>query len=53
MCLRYTRRALEDALAGQATNAWLARTERAAHAHGVTHEEVIAALDAVRDENGW
>jgi post-segregation antitoxin (ccd killing protein) len=47
-----TRRAIEDALAGQATNAWLAELAKLPPS-GVTHEEVIAALDAVRDEHGW
>ena len=46
-----TRRAIEDELAGQETNEWLARIS--ARSYGVSHDQVIAALDAVRDENGW
>ena len=45
------RKALEDELAGQETNEWLARIS--ARSYGVSHDQVIAALDAVRDENGW
>lgn len=46
-----TQEALRDRLAGRRTSAWLdhVRAERPA---GVTHEEVIAALDAVRTEAG-
>ena len=46
-----TRRAIEDELAGQETNEWLARIS--ARSYDVSHDQVIAALDAVRDENGW
>ena len=46
-----TRRAIEDELAGQETNEWLARIST--RSYGVSHDQVIAALDAVRDENGW
>jgi len=46
-----TRRAIEDELAGQETNEWLARI--GARSYGVSHDQVMAALDAVRDENGW
>jgi post-segregation antitoxin (ccd killing protein) len=42
-------KALEQELAGQATNAWLAEIRRLPPS-GVSHDEVIAALDAARDE---
>ena len=44
-------KALEEELAGKATNEWLARIS--ARSYGVSHDQVIAVLDAVRDENGW
>jgi post-segregation antitoxin (ccd killing protein) len=44
-----TQRAIEQALAGRATNAWLDRIRRLPPA-GVTHEQVIEALDAAREE---
>jgi post-segregation antitoxin (ccd killing protein) len=44
-----TQRALEQALAAQATNAWLARIRKLPPS-GVTHEQVIEALDAAREE---
>jgi post-segregation antitoxin (ccd killing protein) len=44
-------KALEEELAGQETNEWLAQIS--ARSYGVSHDQVIAALDAVRDENGW
>lgn len=44
-------KALEEELAGPETNEWLARIS--ARSYGVSHDQVIAALDAVRDENGW
>lgn len=43
--------ALERVLAVQETKVVLNRI-RARH-YGVSHDEVMAALDAVRDENGW
>lgn len=47
-----TRRAVEDELAGQATTTWLTEVRRLPPS-GVTHEQVIEALDAARDELGW
>jgi post-segregation antitoxin (ccd killing protein) len=47
-----TQRAIEEALSGQATDRWLAELAKLPPS-GVTHEQVIAALDAVRDEYGW
>jgi post-segregation antitoxin (ccd killing protein) len=44
-----TQQALEQALAGRATNAWLASL-RDLPPTGVTHEQVIEALDAAREE---
>jgi len=44
-----TQKALEAELVGRATNAWLAEIRRLPPS-GVTHDEVIAALDAARDE---
>lgn len=44
-----TRDALERELAGRATNAWLDRIRRLPPT-GITHEEVMAAIDAGRDE---
>jgi post-segregation antitoxin (ccd killing protein) len=44
-----TQKALEQALAAQASNAWLARV-RLLPPSGVTHEQVIEALDAAREE---
>ena len=42
-------KALEDELAGQETNKWLASIRRLPPS-GVSHDQVIAALDAARDE---
>ena len=42
-------KALEAELAGQATNVWLAEIRRLPPS-GVGHDEVIAALDAAREE---
>jgi len=47
-----TQKALEHALAAQATNAWLATLDDLPPA-GVSHEQALAALDAARDELGW
>jgi post-segregation antitoxin (ccd killing protein) len=47
-----TQRAIEQELAGQATDRWLAELRKLPPS-GVTHEQVIEALDAVRDEYGW
>jgi post-segregation antitoxin (ccd killing protein) len=47
-----TQRAIEEALSGQATDRWLAELAKLPPS-GVTHEQVIEALDAVRDEYGW
>ena len=44
-----TQRAIEEALAGQATNTWLARI-RNLPPSGVNHEQVIEALDVAREE---
>jgi post-segregation antitoxin (ccd killing protein) len=43
------RSALENELAARATNAWIARI-RALPRANVSHEQVIAALDAAREE---
>ena len=42
-------KALEEELAGQETNEWLARI-RQLPPSGVSHDQVMAALDAARDE---
>ena len=42
-------KALEQALAARSTNAWLERVRRLPPS-GVTHEQVIEALDAAREE---
>lgn len=44
-----TQKAIEQALAARATNAWIASL-RDLPPTGVTHEQVIAALDAAREE---
>ncbi len=44
-----TRSALEEELARRSTNAWLEELRKLPPA-GVRHDEVIAALDAARDE---
>lgn len=46
-----TQSALEEALAAQETKVVLDRIR--ARRYGVSHDEVMAALDTVRDENGW
>lgn len=45
------RSALEDKLAALATNAWLDEVAKL-EPTGVTHEQVMEALDTVRDEMG-
>jgi post-segregation antitoxin (ccd killing protein) len=42
-------KAIEQALAARSTNAWLERV-RQLPPSGVTHEQVIEALDAAREE---
>lgn len=44
-----TQDAVRQQLRGRATDEWLARLPEVAH-RTITHEEVIATLDAVRDE---
>jgi post-segregation antitoxin (ccd killing protein) len=43
-----TQRAIEQELAGHATSAWLEEIRKLPPS-GVSHDEVIAALDAARD----
>ncbi len=44
-----TQKAIEQALAARSTNAWL-QCVRQLPPSGVTHEQVIEALDAAREE---
>lgn len=44
-----TQRAIEQELAGRATKAWLERIRKLPPS-GVSHDSVIAALDAAREE---
>jgi post-segregation antitoxin (ccd killing protein) len=47
-----TQAAIEEELAGHATDAWLARLGPRT-GRGPSHEDVMAALDAAREESGW
>lgn len=47
-----TRSALEEELARRTSSAWLLEL-RSSRSLGVSHDQVVAALDDARDEMGW